>query len=233
MDFLTGVQAFQREVGVSGSAIAAVTGQTSMNEKLVNWYADADIHIQSLHWDWNFLWSQFTVSTAEGNTMPTVPSDLSLWDRDSFYLDYTTATHRKLTKIDYIDWRKTYRQGVKTNKKPTSIIVQPDNTIILDPPPDAVYSLTSDYWATPTKMVNNTDTSAIPSSFHRIIVVQAKLWYAEEQEVSDVYQAASLELFGNPRKSITGLLQQLESHELPEQQRRLMAAGEDLTVQVE
>jgi hypothetical protein len=215
-------QQLQRELGVAGTPMATITGQTGLYSKLVNWIADADVFIQSLHWDWNFLWSQHQTNTVAANQVPTSPTDLGLWDEDSFYLDYSTANHKKLRAMDYFQWRTTLRQGVKTQRKPSIIVVKPDKTLIFDVPPDDVYSLTGDYWKTPTKMTANDDVSEIPVQFHRIIVVQAKLWFAEEEEIPTVYQSASSEL--------RTLLMELESHELPQQARRLMGAGESITV---
>lgn len=229
-DYLTLCQNLRREIGAAGGGTipSAVTGQTGTNLKIVNLIADADIYIQSMHWDYNFLWSQYQVDTVVGNATPTVPADLGVWDVDSFYLDYSAATHKKLVHMDYIEWRRTLRQGVKTNKKPSWVVIKPDNNIVLESPPDAVYSLTADYWKTPARMVDATDVSDIPEQFQRIILVQAKLWFAEEQEIPSLYQAASLELNGD--KDHVGLIDLLNSNQLPQQKSRRMGVGTPITV---
>jgi len=221
-DYLTLCRTLQREVGVTGAPMAGVTGQSSIYEKLANWIADADVFIQSLHWDWNFLWKQHQVNTVVDDDTPTGPADLGVWDRGSFFLDFTTQNWKKLTEMSYIDYRNSVRQGVKTSRKPNYIIIRPDKTLRFDVPANAIYSFTGDYWKTPTKMTANADTSDIPEQFRRIIVVQAKLWYAEEEEVPAVFEVASGEL--------RTLLAELESHELPDQERRRKSSGDDLTV---
>jgi len=233
-DFLTLVQDLQRECGVAGASITTVSGQSGMYGKLVNWIADADIHIQNLRTDWKFLWSQYSVNTSVGTSEPAVPADLNVWDRNSFYLDYSTASHKRLPELDYKKWRDGRGRGVQTNRKPANIVVKPDNQIILTSPPDGIYALTADYWKTPTKMVANTDLSDIPAHFHRIIVVQAKLWYAEEQEIPDVYKSAMVELFGDPReKEKIGLIDQLKANQLPNQERRTMSEGAPINIRPE
>lgn len=229
-DFLTLVQDLQREVGISGVAIPTVLGQTSIREKLVNWIADADIHIQKKHIDWKFLWGEYSQETVVGNATPPVPSDLNVWDQDSFYLDYNTANNRKITPLDYFTWRKGQRQGVKSNAKPSQIVVKPDNSLQFTAPPDGIYTLTADYWKTPTKMVDDTDESAIPDDYRRIIVVQAKLWYAEQQEIETLFDKAYVELNGNSARREMGLLQQLEAKFLIGQEGRTMGQGPQLTV---
>jgi len=230
MTYLELCQQLRRELGTagSGSIPAAVTAQTGMNEKLVKWIADADYQIQSLHWDWEFLWSQHSIATSIGNPEPTVPAALGDWDIDSFYLNYSLATNKKLQVMDYRQWRATSRQGVPVNRKPSFIVIKPNNQIVLEPPPDAVYTLTADYWARPTRMTANTDLSAIPERFRRIIVVMAKLWFAEEQEIPSLFQSASIELYGNNGR--TGLLQALESNQLPDQKGRMMGAAPQMIV---
>jgi len=230
--YLQLVQQLQRDLGVTGAAIPAVTGQSSINEKLVNWIADADEFIQSLYWDWKFLWSEYSIATVAGNPAPTVPSDLGVWDRESFWLDYTLATKKKLEYLDYYEWRDSLGHGVKTNSKPNYITIKPNNSIILERPPDAVYTLTGEYWKTPARMTANADVSAIPAQFHRIIVVQAKLWYAEEEEIPTVYQAAQAELMGDEKGNL-GLMDKLKSHQLPGQDVRRMAQGPSMTVVAE
>lgn len=232
-DYLTLVQQLQREVGIQGAPTSTVVGQSDIKNKLVHWIADADIHIQSMHWDWRFLWSQYSQVTASGNSTPPIPGDLNVWDRDSFYLDHSSITHKKLITMEYQRWTETLRQGVKTNNKPQIVVIKPDNSLILNPPPDAVYNLTADYWKTPVKLINNTDISPIPAAFHRIILIQAKLWYAEEQEIPIVYQSANNELHGNRANQELGLLSRLESLQLPGQEGRAMGAAPSFTITVE
>lgn len=230
-DFLTLVQQLQREVGVAGSPLTTVLNQTGMYSKLVNWTADADIHIQALKTDWKFLWSEYSVSTIIGTAEPATPADLNLWDRDSFYLDYTLASNRKLKYLDYKVWRDGLGRGIQVNHKPSQIVIKPSNQIILHSVPDAVYALTGEYWVKPTKMVDNTDTSAIPVGYERIIIVQAMMWYAVEQEMPDVYKTAQLEMFGDPRaKKDIGLLGRLKANQLPGQEGRTMGESTNITV---
>ena len=233
-DYLTLVKQLQRECGVAGAAISTVSNQTGMYNKLVQWIADADEYIQSLHIDWKFLWSEYSETTVIGNAEPPIPSDLNIWDRDSFYLDYTLKSQKKLVYKAYKLWRDGQGRGVQINRTPNLIIIKPNNQIILSRPPDDAYALTAEYWVTPTKMVNNTDVSAIPAAFHRIIVLQAKLWYAEEQDMPDVYALAKKELRGDGlRGKDMGLLGRLEALQLPNQEGRTMGESPDITIRPE
>lgn len=234
-NFLALSQQLQREVGVAGAAISSVTSQTGMYNKLVNWIADADMHIQLMKTDWKFLWSEYSVNTGSGTAEPTIPADLNLWDRDSFYLDYSAANHRKLRYIEYKTWRDGRGRGVLVNRKPDSVAIKPNNQIVLVNPPDDSYALTADYWKRPTRMVDNADTSNIPVTYERAIILQAKLWYAEEQEMPEVRDQARLELFGDNRHETKdiGIMARLMADQLPGQEGRTMGQAPEITVRPE
>lgn len=136
---------------------------------------------------------------------------------DSFYLDYTTATHKHLTVLDYKIWRRDYRQGVKTNQQPDSVVILPDLSLKLEGPPDDVYSLTADYWKRPVKMTANSDTSPIPEEYERIIIARTKIFYGESEAAGEVLASGQVEY--------DDLLDKLEAKYLPNQRGRRMADG--------
>lgn len=206
MTYLELCQKMVRDLGLQDT-VGAVTGQLGMSAKIVDWIADADVYIQSLWHDWNFLWSQYSGSTIAGVREVAAPSDLGTWNRETFYLNYTSDDNIKLMVLEYKDWLNMYRQGTQTNGEPHSAVILPDDRIYFEPIPDAVYTFTADYWKTPTRMTANTSLSPIPARFHRIIIARAKIYYAEHDEFTNVYELAVAE-FGD-------LLIQLQSAELP------------------
>lgn len=211
MTYLEMCQKIVRDLGLS-ITVSAVTGNTGMAQKICDWVADADEAIQSIWIDWNFLWAAFTTPTIIGTRAYSKPTTgFANWDLASFYLNYTTDQYQKLQYMPYIQFRDQYRNGTQTNSKPTNFILTPANNIYLHPIPDAVYTLTADYWAAPTRMTGNTSTSAIPDRFERIILAKAKIYYAEHEEFPAVLELASAEY--------QDLLKKLEAAELPEENR--------------
>jgi hypothetical protein len=150
-----------------------------------------------------------------GTAAVAAPADIGTWDTESFYLNYSLATNKKLRVLDYKDWRSKYRQGVKTNSKPDYVAIKPDQSLILESPPDAIYSLTADYWKRPAKMTVNTSTSPIPEEYERVIVARAKMYYAE-------YEAAP-EIMGTAQVEYDDLLDKLEAKYLSNQSGRRMS----------
>jgi len=220
--FLQLVNQAKLEIGVEGAALSTVDSQVGMPEKLVSWVAEADYTIQGLFSDWNFLWSSFSYSTVVGSKDITKPIDLGEWDTESFWLDYSTSVPSKLANRTYVYYRDVLRPGVATQSDPTSVIVAPDGDIILYPTPATVQSLTANYWVRPTKLVDGADQTVIPPQYERIIVVKAKMYFAEEQEVPTLYNAALAEY--------QDLLLHLKAHELPGQKRKLRAESPEFAV---
>lgn len=181
------------ECGISGGDLTTVVGVTGMRKLLVGWVAQADLEVQSLWFDWDFLWKQFSTSTVIGTAAVSAPSDIGVWDADSFWLDYTTATNKPLKALEYKTWRNTLRQGVQTNQKPDFVVIKPDQSLILHSPPDAIYTLTADYWIKPAKMTTDSATSPIPEEYERIIVARAKIFYAEYEAAAEVLQSGQQE----------------------------------------
>lgn len=221
MTYLEMCKKLRRECGIQGSGPTTVTGQTGLLQKLVDWIADANDEICAMWFDWDFLWSEFSESTIVSTPTITAPSDLGVWDRSSFYLDYATADYRHLCEQPYKTYRDFLAKGTRINDKPSFFSVKPDGDIVLDPPPDAIYSLTSEYWKTASSLSANTDESLIPARFQRIVIARAKMFFAEHENAPEVMQGAQLEY--------NALLPNLEASQLPGHHARRMSDN-DLVV---
>ena len=220
--FLQLINTAKLELGIEGADLVSTTSQLGMNAKLVNWVAEADYAIQTLHFDWNFLWTQFTYSTVVGDSVITQPSDLGVWDTEAVWLDYTANTAARLNYVSYKEFVATQGYGVKTNSTPSLFTVRPDLDLKLDPPADAVYSITADYWKAPTKMADAADTSSIPAQYERVVILRTKMYFAEEEEFPQLYSMAQQEYLE--------LLDKLEKHQLPELERQGLTIAPELTV---
>ena len=225
MTFLELCQTVRQEVGVSGTGPTTVLSQEGQLKVIVDFVAASDFEIQILWEDWDFLWAQYSSTLATGVKEPVLqkPTDLGTWDTRSFYLNYTTDDSTHLTPFSYVDWRTDFRQGTQTNMVPSYAVVQPDQNVFVDPPPDGAFTITADYWKTPTLMAANATVSPIPVQFHRIIVARAKTMWAEREEAPDILISASAEY--------ADILDKLESSQLPAQKaRRLSSNDQELVI---
>lgn len=201
-------QETRRVCGISGSGPASVTGQTGMLEKLVNWVADADVVIQRTWINWDFLYvTSYSVATVQGSAEYQKPATLGAWDKDTLFLNRGLSTNQRLFEIDYRQYFSTMANAPITNAKPGNFILPPSKNLTLYPTPDAVYTLTANYWRTPLRMTGNSDTSLIPEAYIRAIIARAKMFYAIDQEATDIYNEAFAEF--------TITMTQLQSDQLP------------------
>ena len=224
--FLELCKAARRACDISGTGPVSVAGQVGELENLVEWVALSDQETQSRWFDWDFMHvSTWATNTNIGLAPVSAPADIGTWDEDSFYLNYTTATNRRLVVVDYVEWRASSRQGVKVNATPSSVVIKPDLSLVLESPPDAVYSLSADYWRRPVKMVGNNDMSLIPEEYERIIISRAKMMYAEFSGSGVLLSSAQVEF--------DDLLDKLEAKYLSGHKARRMMAASQMVVRAE
>ena len=201
--------------------ITDVTGNVDEIQRVVDLLAAADYQIQNLYLDWNFLWTTHAgVTLVAGTSEYSAPSDLGDYDLESFFLDYTSNDFKNVKHLNYKDWRNNYGYGVKTNAKSDFFTIKPDNTIVLEPPPDDAYTLTYDYLVEPTKMSAKTDESTIPERYHRVAIARAKVWWANQEDMQ--------ELLADANSEFSILFPQLKAAELPGQSRNARADPEML-----
>ena len=188
MNFLQLVQKLRRDIGVQGTGPTAVTGQTGMYERLVDFIADADEEIQCLYEDWDFLRSTVTFNTSVANPIYTQTAIASAnvvgkWDTDSFGLYPDTTNFIPLTELGFHVWKNSgTRLAADPNGEPTQFVLDQNESIILAPTPDGVYPVRADHWAAPVRLAVNTDVSVIPKRFHQIIIELASVKYANYEE---------------------------------------------------
>ena len=213
MNFLQIAQLVRQECGIGGSGTpASVVDQTGEMKRVIDWVIQADLYVQALNQDWKFLWKEFSIPTVIGQAAYSKPSDFDEWDKMSFWLDYTTDDNTPLNYVDYLEWRQRLRAGVKENEPPTRIVIKPDDSLVLDSPPDKIYTLTADYYRKPIALAANDDEPPYPSRYHRIIVARAKRMYA-------VYEDAP-EILTDAEDEYKNLLMRLESSQIMGQENR-------------
>lgn len=195
MTFLQLVNALQRETSAAGDGVTTVTGQTGEYKRLVEWIQIAHEEIQSMFFDWNFLFVTSSFNTVATVDTVAVPNDLNIWDRRRFYIG-----EDQIEAMEYINWEPKAAQS----GQPSEIIIMPDNTLLLYPNPDDVYTIAYDSFRTPLVLVEDGDSPLFPAQFHRVIVGRAMMLYgnyesAEEIKAqgSEIYQMFLAQLKNN------------------------------------
>jgi hypothetical protein len=215
-----------RDVGIPGTGPSSVTS-TSLSEEensVVRYIKDADQDIQSRWFDWDFLWSEASVTAISGTSTLTssnsgFPTALGHWKLDSIVWDKTSDSYQILEYDGWETYREAYKYGTIDSDTPEIFSVKPNNDLDLYPTPDAATVVSAEYWATPTVLAADGDISVIPPRFHKIIIARAKMYYAENEDAPEI-MAGSLAEFED-------LLDKLEADQLPRQQNRRFSSAQN------
>jgi len=220
--YLVLCQDMSRDIGIPGTGPSRVTASDLSEEELavVRYIKQADLDIQRRWFNWNFLWSEATITPSIGTSTLTSPSDLGNWKLDSIVWSKATSDYQELDYMDWDEYKLEYKLGVVDSGTPEVFSVKPDNVIDVYPTPDAATTISAEYWKTPTELSADSDTSAIPARFHNIIISRAKIYYGENEDAPEVLSGALAEF--------EDLLDKLESDQLPGQKNRRFSRVQDL-----
>jgi hypothetical protein len=215
-------QDLARDIGIPGTGPSSVTANDLSEEEIavVRYIKNADTDIQRRWFNWNFLWSEATLTPTASVSTLTSPADLGNWKLDSFVWSKTTNDYQELEYVDWDEYKIVYKLGVVDSGTPEIFSVKPDNVIDVYPTPEDTTAISAEYWKTPTILAADADLSDIPARFHKIIIARAKIYYAENEDAPEILSGALAEF--------EDLLDKLESDQLPGQKNRRFSRVQDL-----
>lgn len=187
MNYLQLCQRLRQEVGGSGDGPASVTSQTGENRLYVDWINQAWTEIQNLRVDWDYHWSQMSITLTSGQSTGTLPADFRTLKDGTLYIG--------IYPVSIITWDQMSdlrSQGLNTNR-PTSVAIAPDGTLYLNATCDQNYTLTGEYFILPQSLTSNVDIPLLPSRFHMMIVYKAMMYYASYENAPEVGAMGNLQ----------------------------------------
>lgn len=225
MNFLQLCQRGILECGVAGALSSAAISATGSQGRIVTWINQAwnEIQTRQDEWEWmrssNLLGLGASFTTVAGQasyplgtgagTSGVLSTNFGKWDRYSFR-NYTTtvgvSNEMIMDWIPYDTWRDSYMLGAMrtVQTRPVAIAIGPDKSLCLGPPPNALYTITGDYWVAPTLMSADVDVpTGLPAQFHMAIVYRAMEMYGGYESAPEVLQRGS--------KGFADLIRQLEA----------------------
>jgi hypothetical protein len=202
MTFLELCQRLVQEAGISGGGPPAVTNQTGMKKKVVDWVARAWRSIQSEHEDWNFLWTPSSFQTVLGQRDYDPVRNLQLNpemarpDVRSFRIYPTALGPAQQGSLIYVPWSEwqmsNWDVGIPTAEVPLHFTVLPSGVMRLDAIPVVAYTVEFAYYRVPFVLSANGDTPVIQERFHDIILYQALLYYAAHEDAPEIERDARI-----------------------------------------
>jgi hypothetical protein len=197
--FLQLCKQVRQECGVAGDGPTTVLNQTGVMKKIVDRTAQAWVDIQASRPYWKFMRNQFEFETVvDQREYPLAPSiadgglnqqSVDKFDRKNTYLYLTsTADEKALTWMPYDHFRNRYR--TYPPGRPTVITEQPGRVLAFNSTPDAIYTVTCDYWMTPEFLAEDDDVPGMPEHFHNCLVWRSVMMFAGNETASDLFSWA-------------------------------------------
>jgi hypothetical protein len=191
MNFLQLTNDFIVESGAC-EPVGSVVNQFDEQAQAVIWVRDAWIEIQRNRL-WRFRWAEDSFSTVLDQTDYTLTNLVRSADDDINLNSFTlSSATQPLTEVPYPYIKARLRAFPDYSGMPKYVAQRPDDTIVVYPPPDGVYTLDYEYFKAPVELTDDTDSPTLNPKFHKVIVWKALEQYAREQgkEWAGLYQAA-------------------------------------------
>ncbi len=202
MNFLALAQRVAMECGLRGAVPTTVSSQSGNLARIVTWANEAWLEIQNERRDWAWMRSSASFATVSGQATYTAAqagvTDLGMWARDTFRNYVTTVGTRSEVFMDFLPydaWRNMYQYGANrfTTSRPIVIPIMPAIDLGFGPVPSGDYTITGDYYRSPSSLAADTDTPSLPTKYHMAIVYRAMMFYGGFEAATEVYQRGETE----------------------------------------
>jgi hypothetical protein len=202
----------RQECGLSGDGPSAVTGQSGIYAKIVNWVLAAHEEIQLRYPTWRFDWAQYSGALAAKAAHDPVADfgvSAKVWDKSETggYVYPTSSGANARAWLRWVSYDE-YRGLALAGNTGFALYVAeaPDHTLKFYPTPSAGFTVVMDYWRKPEVLAANTDTPRLPLQYHMAIVWRAVMFYCGHDESLALYQEA--------RRNYSRLMERMEDTEL-------------------
>lgn len=216
--FLESVQDFVAEVGVAGGTgpTSIATGETTTGiNRVIQFTREAHDYLCRLWPDWDFLWAEEIGTVTAGAvaagdmTLPN-PSGIEVEDFAVAYGGMQVQEDGRWHNVRYQPWREfkvAHRTGATrpASSKPAFWSFTPNRTIQLSNPVGSEFNYRYEYYGIPARLANDDDEIVIPMP--RLVLVRAKIIFAERENAPEIMQGATAEY--------DDLMTRLESRYLP------------------
>jgi hypothetical protein len=217
MNFLQLVNRTRVECGITGPALTTAQNLTGEAARIANWVTSAWTDIQTSKEDWLFMRESITFnsSTQQQFYTPTqagIGSTFANWKRDSFRcssVGQNYADEQLMNYMEYTTFRNLYMYGNMRTTYARPVVATIDGTkrLGLGSIPDQAYVIDGEYYVKPIELSADSDSPALPTNFHMLVVYRAMYYYAGYESAPEVYQRAEFEF--------QRLMQRLNIDQLP------------------
>jgi len=190
------------ETGLNaGQAPSSIDAAEDDAKKAAYWIRIADLEVQRERIDWDFLWGIHQPSLTPNSNVVPAPVDQPDPDDNNTRTVLINAVAKKRlavmntngeayfpTWLEWNDFSVLYNYEVQSNSDyPAHWTIRPDRVIMLSNPiQSSGLTCKYEYWRKPLRLRQSNDVSRIPDDFSRIIILRAKILYAEHEDAPEV-----------------------------------------------
>jgi hypothetical protein len=217
MNFLQLVNRTRVECGVTGPALTTAQNLTGEAARIANWVSSAWVDIQTSKEDWLFMRESVTFNLITNQQFYTatdagIGSTFANWKRDSFRcssVGQNYADEQLMNYMEYTTFRNLYMYGNMrtTYARPVVVTIDGGKDLGFGSIPDQAYVIDGEYYVKPIELSGDSDTPALATNFHMLVVYRAMYYYAGYESAPEVYQRAEYEF--------QRLMQRLNIDQLP------------------
>jgi len=110
--YLVLCQDMARDIGIPGTGPSDVSPTIEEEKDVVRYIKDADLDIQRMWFNWDFLWTEYSTTTTPSTSTLTSPTLLAQWNIDSVVYDPTADNWQPLTYVGWKEYREDYKYGI-------------------------------------------------------------------------------------------------------------------------
>lgn len=178
MTYLQLCQELVRLGGMAGEGgPPLVTGQSGEYRRAIEFVRIAYEDVCNLHNDWDFLWGLEEIATEADMATYAGPEDVGTFDAERIFINGEA--------LSFIDWQDYKPESLEADR-PYAFTIRPDGQLQLIPTPDAVYTLSVEYFKAAPSLAENTDVPLIPERFQRVILGRALILYGNYEAAQEV-----------------------------------------------
>ena len=197
------------EVVLNSGNFAGATGFYSFAKEAVN---NAIFHInqEEFEWPWNHTVNNSTLTA--GSMRYAYPSNVKTINLNTFRiqrndsLNVETVRLKNITYEEFLDKYADSEYNTDTSQRgvPQFIARTPSRELVLYPTPDKAYTLTYEYFTTPTPLDAATDVPTLPSQY-RHVIVDGAMYYAYTFRGDTQNASLSLQKFEQGLKNLRSI----------------------------
>lgn len=206
MNLLQLAQRLHREAGRSGDGPTSIVGTSKQHQRLFDWIADANREVESRPLDLRWMRRRVTMATVAAQTSypprtAVLSGGLGLttfgrWrpESDEWAVkcvdpaDSSRTWDLQFMELD--DWRERYVHSTQPAGKPDVWSVDDDDSLLIGPAPNAVYSIRTEYLRAALELDEDTDTPEFDAEFHMVLCWRALIEVAKYDNAPDILARA-------------------------------------------